>query len=91
MLPLRADFADDASRLAKLQSLPSAFLAYMKDNKVKMDSGAADVTLTDPAFEQSTKVISEAITQIATGKQEPQKKLQEAEDYLKKAIEAQSK
>ncbi|WP_339279842.1 extracellular solute-binding protein [Paenibacillus sp. FSL W8-1187] len=91
MIPLRADFADDASRLEKLQSLPSAFLAYMKDNKVKMDSGSADVTLTDPAFEQANKVMSESITQIATGKQDPQPKLQEAENYLKKAIDAQGK
>ncbi|WP_127464334.1 hypothetical protein [Paenibacillus pasadenensis] len=77
--------------MEKLQSLPSAFLAYMKDNKVKMDSGSADVTLTDPAFEQANKVMSESITQIATGKQDPQPKLQEAENYLKKAIDAQGK
>ncbi|WP_158602347.1 extracellular solute-binding protein [Cohnella endophytica] len=91
MIPLRSDFADDPARLAKLQSLPSAFLDYAKNNKVKMDSGAADVQLTDPAFEQANKVISEAITQIATGKQDPLPILKEAEEYLKKAIAAQKK
>jgi hypothetical protein len=36
-------------------------------------------------------VITEAITMIATGKQDPLPKLQEAEELLKKAIEAQKK
>ncbi|WNQ10676.1 extracellular solute-binding protein [Paenibacillus aurantius] len=91
MLPLRADFSEDQARMAKLQSVPSAFLDYLKNNKVKVDSGYSDTVLTDEAYEQSLKLMSESIAQIATGKQEPLPKLQEAEALLKKAIEAQKK
>lgn len=89
MLPLRVDFADDQARMAKLQSVPNAFLEYLKNNKVQMDSGYFNTALTDEAYEQSLKLMSESITQIAIGKQDPLPKLEQAEALLKKAIEAQ--
>jgi N-acetylglucosamine transport system substrate-binding protein len=63
----------------------------MKTNKVMLESGFRNVSLADPAYQQSSKVISEAITQIALGKQDPMPILQEAEALMKKAIEAGAK
>jgi len=91
MLPIRKDFTDDKTRADKIQNAPKAMLEYMKSNKVMLESGFRNVSLSDPAFLQSNKVIAEAITPIATGKQEPLPKLQEAEELLKKAVEAQRK
>ncbi|GAA3405920.1 extracellular solute-binding protein [Paenibacillus hodogayensis] len=90
MLPARKDFSDDAARAAKIQDAPKAMYEYMKKNKVMLESGFRNVSLTDPAYQQSLKVINEAISQIAIGKQEPLPKLQEAEELLKKAIDAQA-
>ncbi|MDF2652331.1 MAG: hypothetical protein K0Q73_8136 [Paenibacillus sp.] len=91
MLPVRKDFMDDKARESKIQAAPKAMFEYMKSNKVMLESGFRNVSLTDPNFAGSNKVITEAITMIATGKQDPLPKLQEAEELLKKAIEAQKK
>ncbi|MEF3304697.1 extracellular solute-binding protein [Paenibacillus sp. GYB003] len=89
MLPVRKDFSDDPVRAAKIQDAPKAMYDYMKTNKVMLESGFRNVSLTDPAYQQSNKVVTEAVTQIALGKQDPMPVLQEAEALLKKAIEAQ--
>ncbi|WP_246608500.1 extracellular solute-binding protein [Paenibacillus agaridevorans] len=89
MIPLRADFADDAERMGKLQSLSSAFLDYVNNNNIKMDSGNSNVVLTDAAFEQAKKVIVEATTEIASGKLAPLPTLEKAEALLEQAIKAQ--
>lgn len=91
MLPVRKDFSDDASRAAKIQDAPRAMYEYMQRNKVRLESGFRNISLTDPAYQQSNKVITEAITEIALGKKEPLPILQEAEALLKKAVEAQAK
>ncbi|WP_238403284.1 extracellular solute-binding protein [Paenibacillus mesophilus] len=91
MLPVRKDFSDDPVRASKIQDAPKAMYDYMKTNKVMLESGFRNVSLTDPAYQQSNKVMNEAVTQIALGKQDPMPVLQEAEALLKKAIEAAAK
>ncbi|MFD0712576.1 extracellular solute-binding protein [Paenibacillus sp. GCM10027626] len=86
MLPIRKDYIENKARADKLQSAPKAFLEYIKTNKVRGESGFTLVTLTDPAYAQAVKVINESVTQITEGKQDPQPKLQEAEELLKKAM-----
>ncbi|MFC3768677.1 ABC transporter substrate-binding protein [Paenibacillus sp. GCM10012303] len=90
-LSVRSDFADDPARADKIQDSSKAVAEYIKNNKVVMESAFRDVTLTDPAYAQSVKVISEAASQIATGKQDPLPKLQEAQQLIDKAIAAQKK
>jgi N-acetylglucosamine transport system substrate-binding protein len=91
MLPVRKDFFDNTDRAGKIQDAPKAMYDYLKSNKVKFESGYRNITLTDPAYQLSNLVISEAITQIALGIQDPMPILQEAEGLLKKAIEADKK
>jgi len=88
-LPVRTDFMNDAALVDKLQDAPKAVLEYMKLNPVKGTSEARSVSLTDPNAEKARKLVEESMNDIASGKQEPQPKLQEAEDLLAKAIAAQ--
>ncbi|GIP32644.1 extracellular solute-binding protein [Paenibacillus sp. J2TS4] len=88
-IPLRKDFADDPARADKLQTLTKSILEYNKNNNTRGESGYRNVTLTDPAFAQASKVMNEAITAITSGKQDPQPILEEAEKLLEKAIQAQ--
>ncbi|GAA3401208.1 extracellular solute-binding protein [Paenibacillus hodogayensis] len=90
-LPIRKDFTDDQTRAGKLQDAPRALLEYMKRNKVHIESEFRATNLTDPAAAQAKKVMQDATSEIAAGKQDPLPKLQEADQLLKKAIEAQTK
>jgi N-acetylglucosamine transport system substrate-binding protein len=88
-LPVRSDFADDPARAAKIQDSSKAVVEYMKKNKVKTESAFRNITLTDPSYAQAIKVINEATSQIALGKQDPLPKLEEAQKLIDKAIAAQ--
>ncbi|MCD9021610.1 extracellular solute-binding protein [Cohnella silvisoli] len=88
-LPVRKDFMEDAALVDKLQDAPKAVLEYMKNNPVKGTSEARSVSLTDPNAEKARKLVEESVNDIASGKQDPQPKLKEAEDLLVKAIAAQ--
>ncbi|BBH23527.1 sugar ABC transporter substrate-binding protein [Paenibacillus baekrokdamisoli] len=88
-LPVRTDFMDDAALVEKLQDAPKAVLEYLKNNNVKGTSESRSVTLTDPNSEKARKLVEETVNDIASGKQDPQPKLQEAENLLAKAIAAQ--
>jgi len=88
-LPARSDFTNDSALIDKLQDAPKAVLEYMKNNKVKGASEARDVTLSDTTAGDPLLLINEALNDFASGKQDPQPKLQEAEELLKKAIAAQ--
>ncbi|MEF3310930.1 extracellular solute-binding protein [Paenibacillus sp. GYB004] len=91
MIPLRADYTKDPARMAKIQGVNKSFMEYVDANKVKMHSAYFNVALTDPAYQKSTKLVTETVTQIATGKKDPLPMLQEAENFMKTAIEAQKK
>lgn len=88
-LPVRTDFMDDAALVDKLQDAPKAVLNYLKNNATKGESEARNVTLTDPNAEKARKLMEESMNEIASGKLDPQPKLQEADELLKKAIAAQ--
>lgn len=89
LLPVRQDFMDNPEYESKIQSAPKAMFEYTLKNKVMLESGYRNKSLSDPSFAQSNKVLNEAITQIATGKQDPLPILEKAEALLKKAIEAE--
>lgn len=90
-LPMRKDYTDDKQRADRLQDVAKAMLEYMNANKVRGESGYMKVSLTDPAAAQAKKVISEMVTQVTEGKQDPLPKLREADELLKKANDAQKK
>lgn len=90
-LPIRQDYMNDKARADKLKDAPKAMLEYLKNNKMIGENGYREVTLSDPAVNQAKKVLDEAVNNIASGKQDPLPKLQEAEALLKKAIDAQPK
>lgn len=87
-LPVRADFMNDAALVDKLQDAPKAVLQYLKNNPFRGISPAQNVTRSEPDALNARKLISDALNDIASGKQDPQPKLKEAEELLKKAIEA---
>jgi N-acetylglucosamine transport system substrate-binding protein len=90
-LSVRNDFADDPSRLDIIQDASKAVNEYLANNNVTMLSAFRNITLTDPTFSQSVKVINEAVSQIASGKQEPLPILEEAQELIDKAIKAEEK
>jgi N-acetylglucosamine transport system substrate-binding protein len=53
-----------------------------------MESAFRSTTLSDPSYAQAIKLINEATSQIALGKQDPLPKLQEAQQLIDKAIAA---
>lgn len=88
-LPVRQDFSDDATRAGKLQNAPKAMFEYMNANNTKMEGAVRDRTLTDPSVSQANKVIQEGTIGITSGKKEPLPILEEAEQLIEKAIQAQ--
>jgi N-acetylglucosamine transport system substrate-binding protein len=89
-LPVRQDYLNDATRASKIQDAPKAMLDYITKNKVMTSTDNRNVTLSDPAYAQSIKVIQDAYSDIASGKQDPLPKLKEAEELITKAINAQN-
>jgi len=88
-LPVRADFMNDEAMADKLLDAPKAVLEYLKNNNVKGASpDLRDVTLTHPDADKAVKLMGESINDIASGKQEPLPKLEEAEKLLKSALDA---
>ncbi|MFD0960469.1 extracellular solute-binding protein [Paenibacillus chungangensis] len=89
MLPVRKDFTEDPERASKLQDAPKAMFQFIDNNKVMMDSGYHTVTLTDPAFQQAKKLVTDATNEIAEGNKDPLPMLQQAEELMEKARQAQ--
>jgi N-acetylglucosamine transport system substrate-binding protein len=89
VLPARKDFADDPARANKLQAAPKAFLDYVNKHNVRYENAFREVTLTDQAFTQATKLFSESVTQITEGKKDPLPVLKEADSLLQKAWDNQ--
>lgn len=90
-LSVRKDFADDPARADKIQEASKAVAEYIKNNNVKMESGFRNTTLADPSYAQALKMINEATSQIASGKQDPLPILEEAQKLIDKAIAAEQK
>lgn len=87
--PVRQEFVADKTLMESLQSAPKAVLQYMSVNKTVMTSQVRTVTLSDPAAAQAEKTLSEAITQITSGKKDPVPVLEQAEKLHTQALEAQ--
>src|SRR5690606_25587969 len=79
-IPIRSDFTNDKARADKLQEAPKTMLEYMKNNKVKGQDIARDITLTDPNEAKASKLVLDSIVNFAAGKQEPLPILKQAED-----------
>ncbi|GBG05890.1 ABC transporter substrate-binding protein [Paenibacillus agaridevorans] len=89
-LPVRADFLNDESKADKLQDAPKAVLEYLKNNNVKGASpDLRDVSLTHQNADRAMKLVRESLNDIASGKQDPLPKLEEAEKLLQVAVDAQ--
>lgn len=90
-IPVRNDYMKDTARADALQDSVKKMLEYMSKNNVRGESGFRNISLTDPVAAKATKVISEMITEVTEGKRDPLPVLQEADEYLKQAVEAQQK
>lgn len=88
-IPVRKDFTDSS----KLQEAPKAVYDYLNGVKYQYadNSDAARLVILKDQdnFKQAKKILVEAITGISEGKTDPVKILEEAEGFMKKAIEAQ--
>ncbi|MCD9023153.1 extracellular solute-binding protein [Cohnella sp. NL03-T5] len=72
-----------------LQDAAKEVSKYAAANKGRFETSFREVTLTDPAYNQSTKTYIDAIPAIAEGKQDPKAILEKAEKYIETAIAAQ--
>ncbi|MCU6710594.1 extracellular solute-binding protein [Paenibacillus sp. J5C_2022] len=88
-VPIRSDYMSDQTRAEQLPGVIKETMAFMSANNTRSESGSRNVTLSDPGAEQAKKLVLEALNNIASGKQEPESVLREAEDLLKKAVAAQ--
>jgi N-acetylglucosamine transport system substrate-binding protein len=88
-MPVRNDYLTDTARADKLQDAVKNMLAYMDKNKVQGETEAHHIALTDSAAAQAGKIIQEMITEVTEGKLDPIPLLEEADELLKKALEAQ--
>ncbi|WP_378163328.1 ABC transporter substrate-binding protein [Cohnella sp. GCM10020058] len=87
--PVRQEFVADKTLMESLQSAPKAVLQYMSANKTVVTSQIRTVTLSDPAAAQAEKTLTEAITEITSGKKDPVPVLEQAEKLHTQALEAQ--
>lgn len=84
--PGRLDYGDDPERIQKLQPTQSAVMEYSTKHNVEYISYRRNFNLTSAEDGQSTKMISELITAVATGKKDPLPVLEEAEKLKQAAI-----
>ncbi|MCQ6561683.1 ABC transporter substrate-binding protein [Paenibacillus mendelii] len=85
--PARLDFGDDPARIAKLQPAPAAVMEYATKHEVQYISFRRNFSLMSPESAQSSKLVSEMITAVASGKKDPLPVLEQAEKLLQKSIE----
>jgi N-acetylglucosamine transport system substrate-binding protein len=90
-IPVRKDFGDDPARLDALQDAPKAVSAYTSQHKVRFENQMQDVTLTDPTWAQSGKILADEIPAITNGKKDPGPILEAAEKLLETALANQKK
>ncbi|NMO94268.1 ABC transporter substrate-binding protein [Paenibacillus lemnae] len=90
-LPMRKDLAEDPERAAKLTSSAQAVLKYIADNKAQTYKASRSISISDPNLAQAEKLMNENIVKFAMGLQDPKPILEQAEELLKKAVEAEKK
>lgn len=88
-LPMRKDLTEDPANVANLSSSAQAVLNYISENEARTYKASRSVSISDPSYAQATKLMGEATVKIAMGLQDPIPVLEEAEELLKKALEAQ--
>jgi len=90
-LPLRKDLIDDPARAERLMSSTKAVLEYITKNDAQTFKASRTVSISDPNLAQAEKLLDENIVKFAMGKQDPKPILEQAEELLKKAVEAEKK
>lgn len=88
-MPVRSDFIDDSKRYEKLQSSSKSVLDYIDKNNVQLVKAYREVAISHPSYDQAFKLRDEAITSIFLGETDPVPVLEEAEQLIQEAIEAQ--
>lgn len=88
-LPIRKDLIEDPARLEKVQSSLQSVLKYVAENNLRPIKVKRNVSLSDPSYNQATKVFEENIPKIFIGKQDPAPILEQADKLMNKALEAQ--
>ncbi|WP_409340735.1 ABC transporter substrate-binding protein [Paenibacillus sp. MBLB4367] len=89
--PIRKDFADNPDNIAQLQEAPRAVLEYVQTNKARFGTAVKDVAFTHPSAGRATKMVTDMIVEVASGKKDPMPVLEEADKLMKEAIEAEKK
>jgi N-acetylglucosamine transport system substrate-binding protein len=91
IFPVRKDFTEDAARMAKVQDAPKAVLDYIATNKTRFESMRILNPIHNPTSVNAKKIFTEAVNQIALGKQDPVPVLEKADKMFKEAIAEQKK
>ncbi|WP_284645703.1 extracellular solute-binding protein [Paenibacillus silviterrae] len=90
-LPMRKDIIDDASKVVKLSSSAQAILKYIKETDARTYKAHRTISISDPNLAKATKMVEEMTVKVVLGKQDPKPILEEAEQLLQKAVQAQKK
>ena len=90
-LPMRKDLIEDPAKTANLSTSAQSILKYIGDNDAHTYKASRSVSISDPNLAQANKLLDENIVRFALGLQEPKPILEEAEELLKKALEAENK
>lgn len=90
-LPMRKDLAEDPAKMASLSSSAQSVLKYIADNDAHTYKASRSISISDPNLAQAEKLMDENIVKFALGKQDPKPILEQAEELLKKALEAEKK
>lgn len=90
-LPMRKDLAEDPAKMASLSSSAQSVLKYIAENDAQTYKASRSISISDPNLAQAEKLMDENIVKFALGKQDPKPILEQAEELLKKALEAEKK
>lgn len=90
-LPMRKDLTEDPARTANLSSSAQSVLKYIADNNAQTYKASRSISISDPNLAQAEKLLNENIVKFAMGMQDPKPILEQAEELLKKAVEAEKK
>lgn len=90
-LPMRKDLTEDPAIMANLSSSAQSVLKYISDNQAQTYKASRSISISDPNLAQAEKLMNENIVKFAMGMQDPKPILEQAEELLKKAVEAEKK
>lgn len=91
IFPIRGDFGDDPSRIAKMQDAPRAIMEYTQTNKTRFESMKKDVIIDHPAITQANQLLTESANDMALGKKDYLPVFEKMDQLLKQAIDAAAK